>query len=64
MSDDANDNLTGVMGIAAVGVCAAAFGTHVYVCIKGAMWTLLIVGAIVFPIGIIHGVGRWFEWWW
>lgn len=38
----------------------AAWLTHVVVCIGEHAWGLLIAGAIVFPIGIIHGVGLWF----
>ena len=38
---------------------AAAWVTHVIICIKTASWILLLFGAFVFPIGIIHGVGYW-----
>jgi hypothetical protein len=38
----------------------AAWVTHVIVCIKTASWILLLFGCIVFPVGIIHGVGVWF----
>jgi len=38
----------------------AAWLTHVCVSIGEHAWGLLIAGAIVFPIGIIHGVGLWF----
>lgn len=41
----------------------AAWITHVVVCIKAASWGLLIAGAILFPIGIIHGGGSWFGIW-
>jgi tetrahydromethanopterin S-methyltransferase subunit E len=41
---------------------AAAWLTHVVVCLKAASWGFLIAGAIFFPIGIIHGVGLWFGW--
>lgn len=37
----------------------AAWITHVIVCIKSASWILLLFGCIVFPVGIIHGVGVW-----
>lgn len=39
---------------------AAAWVTHVVVCIGKAAWFLLFIGAICFPIGIIHGIGLWF----
>lgn len=41
-------------------ICLCAWLTHVVVCIKTASWVLLIIGAIFFPIGIVHGVGTWF----
>jgi hypothetical protein len=37
----------------------AAWVTHVLVCIKTASWILLLFGCIVFPVGIIHGIGVW-----
>lgn len=37
----------------------AAWATHVIVCIKAASWVLLIIGAIFFPIGILHGLAVW-----
>lgn len=40
--------------------CAAAWITHVIVCIKASAWILLAFGCLVFPVGIIHGVGVWF----
>ena len=41
-------------------VCA--WFTHVVVSIKTASWLLLIAGAIVFPVGCVHGTGVWFGW--
>jgi hypothetical protein len=40
-------------------VAVAAWLTHIVVCIKTAAWGLLIAGAILFPIGIVHGIGVW-----
>ena len=40
--------------------CFAAWITHVVVCLSAAKWGFLIAGAIMFPIGIIHGFGLWF----
>lgn len=37
----------------------AAWITHVVVCIKVGAWILLAIGAIVVPVGIIHGIGIW-----
>lgn len=38
----------------------AAWFTHVAVCIKAASWGLLIAGALIFPVGCVHGTGIWF----
>lgn len=38
---------------------AAAWVTHVIVCIKASAWILLAFGCIVAPVGVIHGVGVW-----
>lgn len=39
---------------------AAAWVTHVIVCIKASAWILLLFGCIVAPVGVIHGIGVWF----
>lgn len=41
----------------------AAWMTHVIVCIKTASYLMLIAGGVVFPAGIIHGIGIWFNVW-
>lgn len=41
----------------------AAWGTHIIVCILTHQWLLLIAGAIVFPVGIVHGYSIWFGVW-
>lgn len=38
---------------------AAAWITHVIVCIKASAWVLLAFGCIVAPVGVIHGFGVW-----
>ncbi len=38
----------------------AGWLTHIIVTIQAAKWILLLAGAILFPIGIIHGWGLWF----
>lgn len=40
----------------------AAWGTHVVWCLLDERYLLLIAGAILAPIGIIHGIGLWFGW--
>lgn len=37
----------------------AAMITHVVVCIQTASWALLVIGSVIFPIGLIHGVMIW-----
>ena len=41
----------------------AAWLTHVIVCIKTASWGFLIAGAIMAPVGVVHGIGLWFGAW-
>jgi len=54
----------GFFGTIAIWItCIAAWITHVVVCIQNEQWILLAIGAIGFPIGIIHGIGQWFGIW-
>ncbi len=39
----------------------AAWLTHIITCFSDGLWGFLIAGAIMFPIGIIHGVWLWFQ---
>lgn len=43
-----------------VGTFLSAWVTHVVVCIKAGAWLLLIAGALVAPVGVIHGIATWF----
>lgn len=38
-----------------------AWITHLITCFAENLWGMLIVGAILFPIGIIHGIWLWFQ---
>ena len=49
--------------VALVVATLAGWLTHIVVCIQSQEWLLLIAGAILFPIGIIHGWGCWFGFW-
>lgn len=40
-------------------VSAAAWITHVIVCIKASAWILLLFGCVFAPVGVIHGIGIW-----
>ena len=50
------------LGLIAAIWIAAAWLTHVVVSIQTAKWLLLLVGAIFFPVGCVHGTGIWFGW--
>ena len=41
-------------------ITIAAWITHIIHCLMAAKYMLLIVGAIVAPVGVIHGIGLWF----
>ena len=38
----------------------AAWLTHIFTCFAHEMWGFLIAGALMFPIGILHGIYLWF----
>jgi hypothetical protein len=40
--------------------CVSAWVTHIIACLAAAKYLLLLAGAFVFPVGIIHGIGIWF----
>lgn len=46
--------------IALILTSIAAWVTHVIVCIQTASWVLLVVGAFIAPVGVVHGIGSWF----
>ena len=37
----------------------AAWLTHIVTCLSDGLWGFLVAGALVFPIGIIHGIMIW-----
>ena len=39
----------------------AAWLTHIISCFAHNMWGFLIAGALMFPIGILHGIYLWFQ---
>lgn len=49
-----------IMALIVVVGLIAAWMTHIIVSIQTASWILLLAGALLFPIGIIHGIGIWF----
>jgi hypothetical protein len=44
----------------AVLLSIAAWLTHIIHCLITAKYLLLIAGALVAPVGVIHGIGIWF----
>lgn len=46
-----------IFGLTAV----AAWLTHVFTCFAQGLWGFLIAGALLFPIGILHGIYLWFK---
>jgi lauroyl/myristoyl acyltransferase len=51
------------IGIVFAFACIAAWINHMIYCFTEQAYVLLLSGAVFFPIGIIHGFGRWFGWW-
>jgi hypothetical protein len=49
--------------IAFAAMSTGAWLTHIVSCIKAGTWGFLIAGAIMPPIGIIHGFGIWIGAW-
>ena len=41
----------------------AGWATHMFICFREHQWGFLVAGALFFPVGVIHGWGRWFGWW-
>jgi len=45
-----------ILGIGSI----AAWLTHIIHCLSTVKYLLLIAGALIAPVGVIHGVGLWF----
>ena len=50
----------GLLGLTFLAAWFAAWLTHVVTCLHDGLLGFLIVGALFFPIGIVHGVMIWF----
>ena len=46
-----------------IATMVAGWFTHIFHCFQHAEYLLLIAGAIVAPVGSIHGIGLWFGAW-
>ena len=56
-----NGNTTASVGLlATIALIIAAWFTHVIHCLMTAKYLLLIAGAFIAPVGVIHGIGLWF----
>mgnify|MGYP006883065344 FL=1 len=54
-------NNTGAIALlGVVAIMIAGWFTHVIHCLMAAKYLLLIAGAFIAPVGIIHGIGLWF----
>jgi hypothetical protein len=42
-------------------LCTIAWFNHIFTCFAEGLWGFLLVGAIMFPIGILHGFYLWFN---
>ena len=50
-----------VFGVVLIFATVAAWLTHIFTCFADGLWGFLIAGAILFPIGILHGLYLWFN---
>jgi len=57
---NSSDSFIGLAAMAFYFTMIAAWITHIIVCIKTGAWMLMFMGAIIFPVGIVHGIGSWF----
>jgi hypothetical protein len=40
-------------------VALAAYITHIVVCLKASAYALLVIGCVIFPVGVIDGWCHW-----
>jgi hypothetical protein len=57
------EELGRLLALLAVSLGFAGWGQHLYTWFSEKLWGFLIAGAIVFPVGVIHGIGIWLGWW-
>ena len=50
-----------IIWIAVAITCVMAWFNHVFTCFAEGLWGFLLAGAIMFPIGILHGMWLWFR---
>ena len=49
-----------IVWVLSIALALGSWLTHVLVCLSAGKWVLLVVGALVVPIAIVHGTGYWF----
>lgn len=52
-----------LMCITVVATVYSAWLTHIVSCASERLWGFLVVGALVFPVGVVHGLGTWLGLW-
>ncbi len=55
--------LDGLLGLFAIVLMASSWITHVVICAMEGLWSLLILGLVVFPVAILHGIAVWLAAW-
>jgi len=55
-----SNETSGFMVIATIITCIGAWFTHIIHCLVHAKYLLLLAGGLMFPVGVVHGVGIWF----
>jgi hypothetical protein len=50
-----------ILGIGALCALVLAWLTHIFTCFAEGLWGFLIAGALMFPIGILHGIWIWLQ---
>lgn len=53
--------MDGFVGIAIGFTLFMAWLNHIFTCFADGLWGFLIAGAIMFPVGILHGIWLWFQ---
>jgi|JI6StandDraft_1071083.scaffolds.fasta_scaffold516512_2 hypothetical protein len=56
--------MQGLVGIAIWLAIIAGWITHIVVAISAKAWLFMIVGALIFPVAVVHGWSVWFGFNW
>lgn len=58
------DNFFGFLCFVLYILVVVAWITHIVVSIVAKVWLFMIVGAVIFPVAIIHGIATWLGFVW